>query len=132
MVIVVHLHDYELLQFEQFIHNPSFSSLCSNRIRFAVYVSDYTSVFYVNFPINILRNVGIRSTRTTHFVFLDFDMWPSGITADICWILENAYEILRDLPREILEDKKTAVVIPAFFHKKWNIANGTLEEQFNS
>ena len=132
MVIVVHLHDYELQQFEQFLHNPSFHFMCSERIRFVVYVSDYTSIFYVNFPINILRNVGIRSTRTTHFVFLDFDMWPSGIIAIIQWNLDQSFETLRDLPKAILQDRRAVIVIPAFFHKKWKIANGTLEDQFNS
>ena len=35
------------------------------------------------------------------------------------------------LPKDVLGDKKRAVVIPAFFHTGWEIANGTLEEQVN-
>ena len=30
------------------------------------------------FPINTLRNIGIRATRTTHYAVVDFDIWPAG------------------------------------------------------
>ena len=29
------------------------------------------------FPINKLRNIGIRSIETTHFLLFDMDLWPS-------------------------------------------------------
>ena len=31
-----------------------------------------------------------------------------------------------------MKSTRTAIVIPAFFHTGWTIANGTLEEQVNS
>lgn len=30
------------------------------------------------FPINKLRNIGIRNMRTTHYVVFDFDIWPAS------------------------------------------------------
>ena len=37
-----------------------------------------------------------------------------------------------DLPSVITEDPFAVVVIPAFFHTGWRIANGTLEQQVES
>lgn len=34
---------------------------------------------YANdFPVNLLRNVGIRQIKTSHFLMLDMDMWMKG------------------------------------------------------
>lgn len=34
---------------------------------------------YANdFPVNLLRNVGIRQITTSHFLMLDMDMWVKG------------------------------------------------------
>ena len=77
MVFVIYLRDYEVHKFHLFLFNSSNSVICNSRIRIITYVADKSSTFYENFPINILRNIGIRNTQTSHFVFLDFDMWPS-------------------------------------------------------
>lgn len=31
-----------------------------------------------DFPVNLLRNVGIRQIKTSHFLMLDMDMWMKG------------------------------------------------------
>ena len=48
------------------------------------------------------------------------------------WSLEGSYQTLRTLPDEIKQSTRTAVIIPAFFHTGWTIANGTLQEQVAS
>ena len=32
----------------------------------------------VVFPINTLRNIGIRNSRTTHYIVFDLDVWPAS------------------------------------------------------
>lgn len=34
---------------------------------------------YYDFPVNLLRNICIRNIKTSHFMFLDIDMWPTSI-----------------------------------------------------
>ena len=34
---------------------------------------------YYDFPINKLRNLCIRNIRTSHFLTLDLDMWPTRL-----------------------------------------------------
>ena len=34
-----------------------------------------------SFPINLLRNLGIAITTTSHFVVMDMDMWPARRTS---------------------------------------------------
>ena len=60
--------------------------------------------------------------KTSYMMVLDMDMWLS----------KESYEILLQLPQEIQQDTRTAIVIPAFFHTGWTIQNGTLEEQVQS
>ena len=44
--------------------------------------------------------------------------------------IEYSYEKLKSLTD--ICDETTAVIIPAFFHTGWTIANGTFEEQVQS
>ena len=51
----------------------------SSRITILFY-SFYPDNMYANdFPVNLLRNVGIRQVETSHFVMLDMDMWVNGM-----------------------------------------------------
>lgn len=64
-------------------------------------VSDFDSD--EEYPVNRLRNVALAAIRTSHAVFIDADFILSN----------NAYSKLID-HKEILVDRKTALVIPAF------------------
>lgn len=79
------------------------------------------------------------------FEILEFIMFVQVISLFWIWIcgwvvwiiyfiysLEGSYQTLLELPEEITKSTRTAVVIPAFFHTGWTIANGTLQEQVNS
>ena len=75
MVIVFHLKDYEVDEFDEFMSNST--TICNDRLTILTYVSNKSSFFFDNYPINILRNIGIYHTITTHFILFDIDMWPS-------------------------------------------------------
>lgn len=131
-MFVFYLKKEEEAQFVDLLQQPQNAILNSPRIRIVTYVVDPNCFFYSNYPINILRNIGIRQTRTTHFIVLDMDMWMGSRNTVLERVVEDAYRTLLDLPKEVLESYKTTVVIPAFFHTGWTIANGTLEEQVQS
>ncbi|KAK8803642.1 hypothetical protein WA158_001336 [Blastocystis sp. Blastoise] len=59
---------------------------------------------YSSYPINMLRNKAIQHCKTSHFWLTDMDMWPSY----------NLYDSLNELPFSLLEDKKSAIIVPAF------------------
>ena len=79
IVVTIYLIIEEVQPFESFLRNQTHSFICSDRIRILSYVAEKHSFFYVNFPINILRNIGIHHTLTTHFILFDIDMWASGM-----------------------------------------------------
>lgn len=130
VVFVTYLKEEEVPLFDRFLANTT--SLCTPRIQFVTYVAPPNTFFYYNYPINILRNLGIRQVRTTHFLLIDMDMWLSRRCSGGVSRVEGSYEALMALPSFVLEDPRAAVVIPAFFHTGWRIANGTLLEQVNS
>lgn len=45
-------------------------------VLFYGYSSSY--VYAADFPVNLLRNIGIRTVTTSHFLMLDMDMWING------------------------------------------------------
>lgn len=57
------------------------------------------------FPINLLRNLGIRNVRTTHYVVMDMDMWP----------IPNLHSEMQKIPLRVLRDRKSAIIIPLLF-----------------
>lgn len=57
------------------------------------------------FPINKLRNIGIRNTRSTHYIVFDMDAWPSS----------EVYSSLVSLPQSILTSHNSLVIVPIFF-----------------
>lgn len=56
------------------------------------------------YPINALRNHAIRHVRTSHFIVLDADVWPSS----------GLHDAVLSAPEEMLSRKYAALVIPAF------------------
>ena len=80
--------------FNDFLHNATSTLLCSPRIQHVTYVALPGSFFHSNYPINILRNLGIRQVRTSHFLLLDMDMWLSGIPPSIPSSTDQSYEVL--------------------------------------
>ena len=91
ITFVLHLKEEELPLFESIIHNASYPftiptneveelpsfPYCQSRITLLVYLSSVNSFYHSNYPINSLRNMGIHHTRTSHYLYLDVDMWPS-------------------------------------------------------
>ena len=57
------------------------------------------------FPINLLRNLGIRNIETSHFIVLDMDLMLS----------RNLHDELNKLPSWLKKSNNSAVVIPLFF-----------------
>ena len=57
------------------------------------------------FPVNKLRNIGIRIIVGTHFQILDMDLWPTV----------NLYDTLMSLPKSITDNPHAAVILPVFF-----------------
>ena len=117
------MHDFILFYFILFIYSPLVlvlngplsdqadilytleTTYLPSRLTILVYLIPPSSPEQGQFPVNKLRNLGIRNIATTHFQVLDMDLWPTPTT----------YETLKGLPREILENKRTAVILPVFF-----------------
>ena len=47
----------------------------SDKVMFILYVANKYHHYYYDFPVNYLRNICIRHITTSHFLFLDIDMW---------------------------------------------------------
>jgi hypothetical protein len=60
---------------------------------------------YYDFPINLLRNICIRNIVTSHFLILDFDMWPTP----------TLHDRILSIPREIIKKKRNAFIVPPVF-----------------
>lgn len=50
-----------------------------SRLITILYLVDNLSDESIDFPINKLRNLGIKSTHTTHYLVIDMDVWPAGM-----------------------------------------------------
>ena len=69
------------------------------------------------FPINKLRNLGIRHIRTTHYMVLDIDLMVSSMYYFLCFnVIENLYSELMNLPSSVINGKNHAVILPVFFY----------------
>ena len=122
VVFSIHVLEEELPAFEAFLYSSENSVLCSDRVFVAAYVSENNSFFHSNYPINILRNIGVRNVETSHFLLLDADMMLS----------ENAYSELMALPESIYRANRTAIVIPSIFSRTYNTTGSTLESQLQT
>ena len=111
--------------FEKYILSPDQLKLCARRVTLLAYISQPDSFFHDNFPINIIRNIGIRHVTTSHFILLDMDIIISS----------NAYYDMIALPRYILRNPKSAVILPVFFSSTSlpeRMQSESLEMQFQS
>ena len=91
ITFVLHLKEEDIPEFNSIVLNASYPftipakeiadlppyPYCQSRITLLVYLSPVGSFYHDNYPINTLRNFGIHHTRTSHYVYLDVDMWPS-------------------------------------------------------
>ena len=77
ILFVLHVKEEEEATLQSTLRSPDYTTLCQPRITLLVYLSSATAFFHSNYPINILRNLGIRHCRTTHFLLLDTDMLVS-------------------------------------------------------
>ena len=91
------------------------------RVTALFYSHGRKNVYAKDFPVNLLRNVGIRAVRTSHFLVLDMDMWPSRAGARTASRLDNLYQELARLPLTMLDSTRAAVIVPAFFLKREEI-----------
>lgn len=58
------------------------------------------------FPVNLLRNLSIKHSTTSHYLILDMDMWPST----------NLYSEILSVPPSILNSSTSAIIVPAIFY----------------
>ena len=105
VVFVFHMKEEEWPIFEKYILSPDHFKLCARRVTLLAYISQPDSFFHDNFPINIIRNIGIRHATTSHFILLDMDILISS----------NAYYDMIALPKYILRNPKSAAILPVFF-----------------
>ena len=87
IVFAIHLLEDQVVDFESALLSEKYEILREDRIRIVTYVAEKDSFFYSNYPINILRNLGIRHVRTSHFILLDMDMWMSSSFLE--WVLRS-------------------------------------------
>lgn len=118
IVFSIHVVEDELSTFEDFLYSSDNSILCSD----PVYLSSTNSFFSSNYPINILRNIGIRNVETSHYLLLDADMM----------LCEKSYEELLALPESLYRENRTAIIVPAIFSRTVNVTGNTLESQLQS
>lgn len=122
IVFVMHLKEEEEKEYLELLHKEENQILCSSRITLLAYVSKQDSFFHSNYPINILRNVAIRHTTTSHYLLLDMDMMIS----------KDSYETILQLPSDAVSNGKNAFVLPAFFSHNWELPDLPLEEQMKT
>lgn len=66
------------------------------------------------YPINALRNMAINNVKTTHLWLADMDMWPSCSCLPPSWCVVGLHDALMELPKNELERRDLAVIVPAF------------------
>jgi len=76
-----------------------------------------------NFPVNELRNLALSKVRTTHILYIDVDFWPSDDLYEIIMGADDGAKPKNNnddfspsdaIRRELFDDPKLALVIPAF------------------
>ena len=76
------------------------------RVTTLVYLTDSSE-----FPINRLRNLGIRNIQTSHFMVLDMDLMLS----------RNLHHELERLPAWLKKSQRSAIILPLFFFDRARI-----------
>lgn len=59
------------------------------------------------YPINKLRNIGIKAVMTPYFILIDIDFWPDGA-------LHKSLNFYARVMKALGMEKKTALIVPAF------------------
>lgn len=77
---------------------------------------------YSNYPINVLRNIGISLVNTTHYIMLDIDAWPACTDVVVDSFLGNAEEEMMRIPDSILRDPDSVIILPIFFFNPYYIS----------
>lgn len=114
----LHVLEENRTALESFLKSNANSSLCSSRVTILALVATPSSFFHSHFPINILRNVGIRNVQTSHYLLLDTDIMVSPET----------YPELLHLLSSFQNTSRTAIVLPVFFSTT-TVLEGSLETQ---
>ena len=52
------------------------------RLTLLIYLVSPRNPQYKTFPVNMLRNLAIRNVRTSHYMIMDMDMWPTRSDVD--------------------------------------------------
>ena len=84
-----------LIQFIESKHYPS-------RFHIIRYIVEDTEWNVSIYPMNVLRNEGIKRVTTTHYLVLDMDEW----------IVDSLESEISTLPSSIMEAEDVAIVIP--------------------
>lgn len=74
-----------------------------------------------DFPVNLLRNVGIRMIQTSHFLVLDMDMWVNSDEQEGRSAVGDMYSEVHRIPRELMDDERNLFIIPTIFLNKYKI-----------
>lgn len=81
MILVVFGHvkaQEEILAFIQ-------STFLPDRLTILVYLVTRGHRHFRHFPVNYLRNLGIRNVRTSHYIVMDMDMWSLSRRFSLLW-----------------------------------------------
>lgn len=98
IIISIYCEIFELSQLIQWIKSNDIPT----RIEFVIFVVESNEWNHITYPMNYLRNIAIKRTRTTHYIILDMDEWITNS-------LEK--EILK-IPRSILDNPFNVIIIP--------------------
>ena len=91
IVFSIHLQENQTSLFESFLQQPENAILREPRIRFVAYICKEGSFFSTNYPINILRNLGIMNVKTSFMIVLDMDMWLSSMILMILQLMNRRF-----------------------------------------
>lgn len=90
---------------------PDLPNQCPNVKMLLIYVPGGNQKSY---PINQLRNLAIAEVKTTHFMVIDADLWPSG---SLYKSLLDFTSERRGSPVDPLRTPRMAIVVPAFSYE---------------
>ena len=93
----------------------------TERITFMVYSYGSENMYFRDFPVNLLRNVGIRQVETSHFLLLDMDMWVNGRCEWVEWLEEDMYDEIQRIPANLMNDENNLFIIPTVFMSKYTL-----------
>lgn len=102
MCLVMYGMDYEEEKFLSYFSHRNYDS----RLTMLLYLVRNGTEIANTFPINALRNLGIRMSRSTHYIVFDMDVWPAM----------DLYDNLVNLHSSILNSEKSLVIVPIFFY----------------